>query len=297
VSQAIDAQFASGETTASSAEDLVKVRYARHAVSPIAWMVASCIAIVAAFWAIGWSELGRGATNPVETSEWWSNVYRVLQPAGDPRLASYSEFRMWTALVIMVVAAISVALWIGRLGRNLRSAHSPFGVVLPLVALPAWWVLPLTLGATDTSARSRGDALLRYLIAFGILFTQYLLVRWPLLNRIWRAGRLRYDVASILLWLPMLIPWSMLLLSYAFTLLVTGDGENPADSAWRPTVAMVDWADNLTKATEVGIVVLLIVVTVSQHLGITKDRAEERERRDAKGDLLSFGPQPTDETP
>ncbi|MGN6692641.1 MAG: hypothetical protein ACTHN0_00550 [Aquihabitans sp.] len=297
MSQAIDAQFTLGETSASSAEDLLKVRYARHAITPIPWMVASLVALLAAFWAIDWSEVGRGATDIVETSEWWANVYRVLQPAGDPRLASYSEFRMWTAMAIMVIAAISIAVWIGRLGRNLRPAHSPFGAILPLVALPAWWVLPLTLGATDTSARSRGDALLRYLIAFGILFAQYLLLRWPLLNRVWRAGRLPYDMASILLWLPMLIPWSMLLLSSAFTLLVTGDGENPADSAWRPTLSMADWANNLTKVTEVGILVLLVAVTVSQHIGIQKDRAEERERRAANADPMGLTRLPAPEAP
>lgn len=279
VSQSPAAAFAPGPTTASSAEDLVKVRYARHAITPIPWMIGAAVALLVAVWAIDWSKVGPGATDIVATSEWWSNVHSVLLPGGDARLASYSQFRMWIAIVLMVVAALAIALWIGRIGRNLRPAHAPFGSILPLVALPAWWVLPLTLGATDAANRSRGDALVRYLIAFGLLFTQYLLLRWPLLNRIWRAGRLPYDVASIILWLPMMIPWSMLLLSTSYTLLVTGKGENPLDSSWRPTQAMVDWSQHLTHATEVGVLLLLVAVTVSQHLGIVADRNDERARR------------------
>jgi len=253
-------------------------------------MVGAAVAMLAAVWAINWSEVGPGATDIVETSEWWTNVHTVLLPAGEGRLASYSELRMWTAIAILVVTALAIALWIGQIGRNLRPGQSPFGTVLPIVALPAWWVLPLTLGATDAFNRSRGDALLRYLIAFGILFTQFLLLRWPFTNRLWRAGRLPYDLASILLWLPMMIPWSMLLLSTSFTLLVTGDGEDPAESIWRPTEAMADWARTITRATEVGVLLLLIAVSVSQHLGIMKDRKEERDRRAAADPLASVQP-------
>ena len=93
----------------------------------------------------------------------------------------------------------------------------------------------------------------------------------------------------------MMIPWSMLLLSTSLTLLVTGDGDDPADSTWRPTEAMADWARNVTRATEVGVLLVLIAVSVSQHLGIMKDRKEERDRRAAADPLASV--QPHDPTP
>ena len=262
-------------------EPVVEVRYARTAVTPIPMMVGAVVALGAAAWAYDWSALAPGADDPVGSSEWWANITAVLLPGEDLRLASYSQFRMWLALSFLVLAALVVALWIGRIGRNLRPSHAPFGSLLPLLAFPAWWMLPLTLGTTNNFDRSRADLLVRYLVAFGLLFTQFLILRWPLLNRIWRAGRLRYDVASVVLWLPMMIPWAMILLSSAFTYLAIGNDGVIADSAWVTTPAMFDWARNLTRATSVGVLVLLVVVTVAQHLGIAEDRADEQARRAA----------------
>ncbi len=267
-------------TTAPTAEESAKMRFARHAVSPLPWLAASAALVVATIWAFHWSEFERGAPDPVRSSEWWANVNAVLLPANEVRVASYSQFRMWVTLGILVATALVIAGWIGRLGRNLRPDHAPFGSILPVLALPAWWMLPVTLGITAPGIRSRSDLLVRYLLAFGMLFAQFLLLRWPVLNRIWRAGRLRYDLVSIVLWLPMLIPWSMLLLSTIYSLMVTDDGDSVADSAWRPTDAMADWARALTHATEAGVLALLVVVTACQQIGILRDRAEERARRD-----------------
>jgi len=281
VAPMLDTQYVLGATTASSPEDLLHVRYARHGVTPIPWMVASAVMIAASVWAVRWSEFERGAPDPVTSSEWWVSTYSVLLPAHDLRLGSYSQFRMWVTLAVLVGTAAVLAAWIGRIGRNLRSNAAPFGSVLAIIAFPAWWVLPLTIGSTDVGVRSRGDLLVRALIAFGLLFAQFLLMRWPLVNRIWRAGHLPYDLASIVLWLPMLIPWSLYLLSTSYTLMVTGKGDDPRDSAWQPTSTMIDWARNLTHATEVGMLLLLVVVTAAQHIGLRKDRAEEQARRDA----------------
>ncbi len=268
--------------TASSGEAFIETRYLRTAVSPLAAMAAAVVAIAAAAWAVDWSKLAPGATDPVLSSEWWLNITSVLLPGEPLRASSFSQSRMWVALSLLMLAAAVLSAWVGRIGRNLRGNEAPFGAVLPLLAFPAWWMLPITLGTTDNVDRSRADFLLRYLVAFGILFTQFLILRWPLLNRIWRAGRLRYDLASIILWLPMMIPWSMIFLSTSFTYLSVGNDGDPADSPWVTTVTMYDWARNVTRATNLGIFVLLVVVTVAQHIGIHRDRAEERDRRAAR---------------
>jgi len=268
-----------GIDTGESA-DMFAARYSRTGVTPLPFMVAGLVAIVAAAWAIDWARLAPGATDPVRTSEWWINVTSVLAPGESPGLGAYSQTRMWTALALLVIAAIVLAIWIGRIGTNVRMGHAPFGAFLPLLAFPAWWMLPITIGITADGTRSRSDALIRYLVAFGILFAQFLLVRWPTLNRIWRAGRLPYDVASIVLWLPMLIPWSMIVLSNAYTLFVVGEDGRRSDSDWLPTANMVDWARWITRASGVAIVVLLVVVSVMQHIGLRQDRADDLAMRE-----------------
>ena len=263
------------DATPGSSEVLFSARYSRNGTTPIAYMIVAFAAMAAAWWAIDWSAVTAEATEPVRSSEWWTSITSVLLPGEDLRLVSFSQFRMWVAIALLVLAAGSVAVWIGRIGGNVRPSHAPFGVFVPLIALPAWWLLPLTSGATSDPTRSRSDLLLRYLVAFGILFTQFLLLRWPALNRIWRAGHLRYDLASIVLWLPMMIPWMVLFASNAFTYLAIGDDGAIADSAWRPTSAMLDWARNVTRASSIGIVILLVAVSVAQHLGMAKDRRDD----------------------
>jgi hypothetical protein len=258
---------------AELAEELYHPRYSRNSGTPLPYLVASFVLMGAAWWAMRWSTATPTAPDPVRSSEWWTNVTAVLLPGEDIRFASYSPTRMWVALALLIVAAAAVLTWIGRIGHNLRQTQQPFGSVLPLLALPAWWLLPISIGITSDADRSRSDLLVRFLLAFGILFAQFLLLRWPLTNRIWRAGHLPHDLASIVLWLPMLIPWSMYFLSSAFTLFTVGDRGKVADSSWRPTMAMVDWSRNLSRATGIGLLVLLVVVTVMQHDGLAKDRA------------------------
>jgi hypothetical protein len=254
-------------------------------VVPVPFMIVALATMAAAWWAVEWSKITPEATDPVRSSEWWVNITAVLLPSEfavtgvDTRVGSYSQFRMWVALGLLILAAVTIALWIGRIGNNVRTGHAPFGAFLPIVAFPAWWLLPLTIGITSDTGRSQSDLLLRFLVAFAMLFTQFLIMRWPTLNRIWRAGRLRYDLASIILWLPMMIPWMMFLASTSFTLLVIGEDERFSDSSWQPTPAMLDWARALTIASSVGILLLLIVVSVAQHLGMAQDRVDDNNAR------------------
>lgn len=261
-------------------EDLLFAnRYSRTGATPIPHMVVGLFAMAAAAWALSWAEWDRSAPGLPRTSEWWINVTSVLVPAEEVGLGAYSTGRMWVALGVLVGAAVMVVIWMGRVGTNVRAGNSPFGTVLPVIAFPAWWLLPLTINATAGGVRSRSDLLIRYLVAFGILFAQFLLARWPVTNRIWRAGRLPYDMASIVLWLPMLIPWMMLFASNAWTLLIIGDDGELSDSAWRPTETMADWALWTTRASGLATIALLCVVSVRQHQGLAQDRADDEAAR------------------
>jgi len=272
-------------------EELYHPRYSRNSGTALPYLVASFVLMAAAWWAMRWSTVTAAAPDPVRSSEWWTNITSVLLPGEDFRFASYSYPRMWTALALLMTAAAAIFLWIGRIGSNLRSSQQPFGSVLPLLTFPAWWLLPITIGITTDSDRSREDLLVRFLLAFGMLFAQFLLLRWPLLNRIWRAGQLPHDLGSIALWLPMMIPWSMLFLANAFTLLTVGDDGSVADSSWRPTPAMADWARWTTRATSLALLGLLVVVTITQHVGLARDRATaEASRERSRAERLPLLP-------
>lgn len=265
--------------TPGSSNELFAARYSRAGISPIPFLVLALGAMVGAAWTLDWAKLVPGAPDPVHTSEWWTNTTAVLLPGEDLRLGAYSEMRMWVALGVLVTAALLIVLWIGRIGGNLHAGQEPFGSFLPILAFPAWWMLPITVGLTGDGTRSHADTLIRYLVAFGILVAQFLLLRWPTLNRIWRAGRLPYDMASILLWLPNFIPWAMLFLSTSYTYLVIGQDGQLSDSSWLPTTAMLDWARWTSRLSGILFIVLLIVVSIVQQVCMSQDRAADAARR------------------
>ena len=262
----------------SSAEALSTARFNRTGVTPVPYAVVALAGLVATWWGVRWAQLTPDAPEPVEVSEWWFNVFAVLMPGEDVGVGAYSTQRLWIATGIAVAAAVACLAWIGRIGKNVRPGSLPFGTVMPLLAFPAWWMLPVTMGLADGSRSSRSDLIVRFLVGFAILFAQFLLARWPLLNRIWRAGLLPYDIASIVLWLPNLIPWSMLFLSSAYTVFVIDDGGG-GSSSWMPTQAMEDWAVWTTRLSALGLLVLLLVVTGAQHLGMRQDHLDDEASR------------------
>jgi hypothetical protein len=263
-----------GANGSRSGDDLFTNRFAHTGVTPIPFMVVALACMAAAGWATTWAEWSRDAPDALRTSEWWTNVTVVLIPSEDHGLGAYTTGRMWVALGLLALATLAIAIWIGRIGTNVKPGNGPFGAMLPLLAFPAWWALPTTINLTASGVPSRSDLLVRWLVALGIFVAQFLLLRWPLLNRIWRAGNLPYDAASIVLWLPMFVPWLMIQLSTLYTLLVIGDDGRFSDSGWVPTDTMYDWAQWTTRLCAVGTLALLVVVTIVQHVGLRQDRLD-----------------------
>ena len=88
---------------------------------------------------------------------------------------------------------------------------------------------------------------------------------------------------SILTWLPMLAGWTVLLVMDMWNFLELQDG-GPRAVEHRATQTHVDWAGRLNRASWVSLVVLVLVVTVAQHVGIARDhrdlaRAEDEDLR------------------
>lgn len=260
-----------------------KLSYSRHAITPLPYAGAALAAVVALLVADRWATSGTfsGNRDSIKTlNQVWFTVDNLLLAQLDDVSLLRSTTKGAVVLVLAGIVAGSIALWVARLGRNLPLGESSFGVGFALLALPAWWTFPMTVGLFENPSTTRIDALMRLGLAAAILSAQFLLLRWALLNKIWRSGRLPGDLGAIVLWLPELIPWMLFLGSSIFTLAGTGDGEAPP-TAWRPTPAMVDWGQALSKASAVGILVLLVVVSVRQHLGMIEDRRRDQEARDA----------------
>lgn len=256
--------------------------YSRHAVTPVPFALAALASIVALLVAVPWARRGRpdGDLETLRTlNEVWFSVENLLTARLDGSFLR-SPTKATVVLALSAVVAVAVAAWVARLGRNLPLTEASFGAGFAVLGLPAWWTLALTLGTLDDPSPRRIDLIVRLAFAAGLLVIQYVLVRWGLLNRIWRAGRLPYDQASILLWLPELIPWMMYLGSSITTLVITEDGDLPADT-WRPTPAMVDWGRALSAASTAAILLLLVVVTIRQHVGMAEDRGVDAAAREA----------------
>ncbi|MEZ5138301.1 MAG: hypothetical protein R2711_05920 [Acidimicrobiales bacterium] len=156
-------------------------------------------------------------------NEIWFTLSNLLLPQEVHRdLVSVTKAAVVFGLA--AVAVVAVALWVARIGRNLPMSGATFGGGLAVAGLPAWWTLSLTLGSYDGLETERIDLLTRTSLGLLILTGQFLLVRWALLNRTWRAGKLPGDLASVVLWIPEFVPWAMFFASSVLTLAVTSDG-------------------------------------------------------------------------
>lgn len=260
-----------------------KLSFSRHAITPLPYAGAALASIVALLVALSWATDGTPAADAPDSlrtlNQVWLVVTNLLLVQEDVQLlVGVQEATVMLVLAGIVVAAM--ALWIGRIGRNLPLGDASFGMGLALLGLPAWWTFSLTAGALDDFDRSRIDAMMRIAVAAGVLVVQFVLLRWALLNKVWRAGRIPGDLGALVLWVPEIVPWSLYLGSSLYTLAATDEGEPPS-TTWQPTEAMVDWGIALSRISLVAIIVLLLVVSVRQHLGIAADRRTDAAAREA----------------
>jgi hypothetical protein len=276
--------FGPSRATASTmGADGSNLRYARNAVSPLPFAAVALAAGAAAWIAYVRVQPGPGESGKL-ASGWWYNTSQLVVPWDFLPWDNFqghvtSSTAEWVSTSLFAIAILATIGWIARIGQNVRAGGLPFGVSMPLLAFPAWWILPFTIGSRNLSNRTFLDNLSRFSLCLAILLAQFVLIRWPGLNRTWRAGRLRWDYLSMGLWLPMAVPWFMLFGSFTFSLASTGEDGTFADSNWLPTHNMEVWATWTSRACSIGVVVLLIVVSVLQDRGIRQDRADDLTQR------------------
>lgn len=242
--------------------------YLHQAGSPLPYLAASIVSLASAWVMFSWNQGLEQARSP---GNLWSYSTAVLLPY-EALPGSNDVWSNRLTLAVAVGAALILLLWIGRIGRNVRGPG--FGFSLGLLALPAWFTLPLTIGLENEIDRGYGVFILRTALALMLLIGQYALLRATLLRRVWSASQLPRPGVATLLWLPALVPQAMFLGSGLFTLLAVGE-DGSGRSGWTPTSTMVEvgrWAD---RASGVAILMLLVVVSVRQHEGIAADRAAD----------------------
>lgn len=251
--------------------DRPEPRYSRFGRSPLPAMALAVGSSLVAWGVFRWMADGPITGDSAPPARLTRTFWVVLAQAEDIVPASHGS-RGWVAMGAALLAAVAVLAWIRRVGQNSRHEAEQFGALLALVALPQWFWLPLVL--PDGTPTDRSDTLLRYSFTLLFMLAQVGVARSVFANRLWKAGRLRFEWAAALLWVPALAAYGWLLGAWCFTLVEIGD-DGRGRSAWRPTELHGDIATWAGRLSYVGTFVLLVVVSGRQHLGLRRDRAED----------------------
>ena len=226
--------------------------YLYQARSPLLYLAAGIVALGGVSIMLSWIS---GFERDRSPGNLWFYTFSLLAPLED--LASSRDAWSNRAVVaVAIAAALILLIWVGRIGRNVRSFG--FGFFLGLAALPAWYMLPMIIGQEQGLERSYGVFIMRTAFALVILVAQYGLVRATLLRRMWAAGGLPEPAVSTVLWLPALIPLAMLFGSTLFTLIAVGE-DRTGTSSWVPTDTMRDAAVHHTGSAPVWRRVVVLV--------------------------------------
>jgi hypothetical protein len=251
--------------------DRPEPRFSRFGRSPLPTMAVAAGSALVALGAFRWMEDGPVTGDSAPPARVVRTFWVVLAQAEDVVPGSHGA-RSWVAMAVALVAAVAVLAWIRRVGQNSRHEAEQFGALLPLVALPQWFWLPLVL--PDGNPTDRSDTLLRYSFTLLFMLAQVGVARSVFANRLWKAGRLRWESFAALLWVPMLLAYGWLLGAWCYTLVEIGD-DGRGRSSWRPTELHEDLATWAGRLSYVGILVVLVVASIRQHVGLQRDRRDD----------------------
>lgn len=258
-------------------------RFSRFGRSPLPHLALAAVLSVVAWGVVRWMiEGGEAATSEGPPTWLARSVWAVVLQAAvfDPPQAST---RIWWALAAVTAALLAVVAWARRVGQNARHEEDQYGYPLALAAIPVWFWLPVVLPKNAPTGLveglifgDRSDALLRDAFTLILMLVCVGIGRFILAHRTWRAGNLPFEILATLLWLPMLVAYFWLLASTCLTLVQMGD-DGKGSSIWRPTELSEQFAIWTGRVSYVGIVGLLAVVSVLQHVGLARDRRDDEQ--------------------
>ena len=263
-------------TVRQNIDERPKPNYSIHATSPVPYAVAALTALIAAIGVVRWAieDVGSRSTAGF-TDTWWTAITVFVTQTQVYSVVGTDRVRLWWAFAGLVVAGLAVVLWVRRIGQNARADVGVFGSLLVLAAVPAWFTLPLTI-APSASAESISVVRLRITLALVVLLGQGLFARWAFTHKIWRAGRLPLEQVAYVLWLPLLTAGTWLYGAALWTS-ISVDEHGRGHSKWRPTEAIARAELWTVRGTGLMVFVLVVLVTVRQHLGVRADRALAKE--------------------
>ena len=256
-------------------------RFSRFGHSPLPHLAFAAFTSVVAWGVIRWMIQGKGGTGQGPPHRLAGIVWAVVLQAAEFNPPGTGN-RVWAGIVAVIVALLAVIAWARRVGQNARHDKDQFGVLLAVCTVPLWFWLPVVLPDRAPTnlvdallSGTRSDALLRD--SFTLIFMVVLvgIGRFVLVHRIWKAGNLPFEILATLLWLPMLAAYCWLIAATCFSLVQMGDDGDLSKSRWRPTELHAQLATQTGRLSYIGIVVLLVVVSFIQHLGLARDRVDD----------------------
>ncbi len=255
--------------------DSFSSHYTSTARTPLPEMVAAIAVLASTFFVIRWALTTVGQPSRGPSTTWWDIVTAFTLQDRRLGINGADGARLWWAMGAMILSLLVLIAWSRRIGVNNRSSDRYFGAVLPLLALPGWWVLPLI--TPMGRGIDRTESITRVAIVVLLLVSQALFTRWIFVHKVWRSGDLPVEPVALLLWAPLLVAGGWYYGSALWTIVARGDN-GFGHSGWRPTETMgraLSWA---TRGTGIALLAVLIAVTVVQHVGIRRDRLAHDER-------------------
>lgn len=249
--------------------DSFSSHFASTARTPLPEMVGSVIVMGATFGIIRWALTGVSQPSRGLSVTWWDVVTAFTLQDRRLGINGTDGARLWWAGGAMLLSLLVLIAWTRRIGVNNRSSDRYFGAVLPFLALPGWWILPLI--TPVGRGVDRTESITRVAIVVLLLMSQALFTRWIFVHKVWRSGDLPVDPAALFLWVPMLVAGVWYYGSALWTIVARGENGR-GHPGWQPTETMeraLSWA---IRGTGIALLVVLIAVSVVQHLGIRRDR-------------------------